>query len=169
MKKVFLFLSIIALFVSCGENPQKADATETSSIEKPLLSLTDFNAEAGNWVDQEIEILGIVDHVCKHGGKRLFLVDDFGEVHVEGEERFDDALIGSEVIITGLVKEFRVDEAYCLQQEEDHIKKHSEGLDNDNMYEQKMEQIKSYRDSMETSGVDHLSFYSLNYVSHVIK
>ncbi len=172
MRKTLLFLSIITLFVSCGETPKQAsmdDAAETITIEKPSLNLADFNAEAGKWVNKEVVVTGIVDHVCKHGGKKLFLVDDFGDVHIDGENRFDDALIGSEIIITGLVKEFRVDESYCLQQEEDFIKKHSEGIDNDDVYAQKMEHIKQYRDSMQTTGLNHLSFYSIDYISHVVK
>lgn len=172
MKKTILFLSIITLFVSCGETPKQAetkDAAETTATEKPTLSLANFDTEAALWVNKEIEVIGIVDHVCKHGGKKLFLVDDFGDVHIDGEKRFDDELIGSEVIISGLVKEFRVDESYCLQQEEDFIKKHSEGADSDDVYAQKMEHINSYRDSMATTGVDHLSFYSIEYISHVVK
>lgn len=169
MKKIILFLSIILLFASCGESPKQAEATETTTIEKPSITLADFDKEAGKWVNQEVVVTGIVDHVCKHGGKKLFLVDDFGDVHIDGKKRFDDALIGSEVIISGLVKEFRVDESYCLQQEEDFIKKHSEGADSDDVYAQKMEHINSYRDSMVTTGVDHLSFYSIEYISHVVK
>jgi len=172
MKKTLLFLSIIALFSSCGESPKQAstnDATETTTIETPTFSLADFNIEAGKWVNKEVKVTGIVDHVCKHGGKKLFLVDDFGDVHIDGEKRFDDALVGNEIIVSGLVKEFRVDESYCLQQEEDFIKKHSEGLDSDNVYAQKMEQIKSYRDSMATTGLDHISFYSVEYISHLVK
>ncbi len=166
MKKIFLLFSIIALFVSCGDNPQKAEATAT---EKPLLSLADFDSEAGNFVNQEVQIQGIVDHVCKHGGKRLFLVDDFGNAHIDGEERFADSLTGSNILVTGIVKEFRVDEAYCLQMETDHIQKHKEGVDSEDIYAQKMEQLKTYRDSMQTAGVDHLSYYSIEYISHEIK
>lgn len=172
MKKVFLSISMIALFVSCGNNPQKtteSEANETTSIEKPMLTLANFNAEAGNFVDKEIQIEGIVDHVCKHGGKRIFLVDDSGDVHVDGEERFDDALTGSDVIITGIVKELRVDEAYCLQMEGDQIQKHKEGIDSDDMFNQKKKQIEQYRDSMKSAGVDHLSFYTVEYISHEIK
>lgn len=170
MKKIFLSLSMIALFVSCGNNPQsenKADDLGTNDL--PALSLADFDTEAAKWVDQEVTITGIADHVCKHGGKRLFLVDDFGDVHIDGEERFDDALTGSEIVVKGIVKEFRVDEAYCLKMEEDHIQKHKEGLDSDDIYAQKLEQLKTYRDSMQAAGVDHLSFYTIDYISHTIK
>ncbi|MDA3906050.1 MAG: hypothetical protein PF484_08240 [Bacteroidales bacterium] len=170
MKKIFLLLSLIALFVSCGENPQKeSKADEITSVDMHLLTLADFDTEAAKWVDQEVTITGIVDHVCKQGGKRLFLVDDFGEAHIDGEERFDESLSGSDVIVRGVVKEFRVDEAYCLKMEEDQIQKHKKGLDSEELYAQKMEQIKAYRDSMQSAGVDHLSFYTVDYISHTIK
>ncbi len=172
MKKFFISLSIIALFISCGNNTPKAEesvANETTSIEKPMLTLANFDTEAGDFVDKEIQIEGIVDHVCKHGGKRIFLVDDSGDVHVDAEERFDDALTGSDVIITGIVKELRIDEAYCLQMEEDQIQKHKEGVDSDDVFNQKKKQMEQYRDSMKSAGVDHLSFYTVEYISHEIK
>lgn len=172
MKKIFLFLSIIALFVACGESPQKesaADTTENTVAAKPILGLVDFDTEAGKYVNQEIQVKGIVDHVCKHGGKKLFLVDDFGDVHIDGEERFDDALIGSNVLVNGIVKEQRIDEAYCLQQEADFIQKHKEGIDSEDVYGQKMQHIQQYRDSMKSAGVDHLSFYSIEFVSLDVK
>jgi hypothetical protein len=116
-----------------------------------------------------VKVSGIVDHVCKHGGKKLLLVNDKADVHVESEERFDDALVGSEILVTGIVKEFRVDEAYCLQKEEDHQQSHKDGTDSDEMYAKKMEQITFFRDSMKAAKVDHLSFYSLDYISHKVE
>lgn len=172
MKKAFLFLSIIALFVSCGENPKKettSKTTEKTAQTEPVLSLADFDSEAGQYVNQEIQVKGIVDHVCKHGGKKLFLVDDYGDVHIDGEKRFDDALIGSTVLVKGIVKEQRIDEAYCLQQEADFIQKHKEGIDSEDVYGQKMKHIQQYRDSMKSAGVDHLSFYSIDFVSLEVK
>lgn len=170
MKKILLLLSMIAIFVSCGNNPQTANKTdEVATVDVPALSLADFDAQAGKLVDQEINITGIVDHVCKQGGKRLFLVDDFGTVHIDGDERFDESLTGSNIVVRGIVKELRIDEAYCLKMEEDQIQKHKKGLDSDELYAQKMEEIKNYRDSMQSAGVDHLSFYTIDYVSHTIK
>ena len=176
MKKFVIILSILALSVSCEknikkENQSEIDKTEVTEkvVEKPILALAEFDTNAGNFVDKEVLVSGIVDHVCKHGGKKLLLVNDSGDVHVESETRFDDALVGDEISLTGIVKEFKVDEAYCLQKEEDHLQNHKEGTDSDEVYAKKMEQIEIYRDSMKVAGVDHLSFYSLDYVSHQVK
>ncbi|MEN8186726.1 MAG: hypothetical protein ABFR05_06320 [Bacteroidota bacterium] len=175
MNKGIIILGLLALFISCGEKTKEDSKKEIESaevtektIEQPNLALAVFDAEAGKWVDKEVKVSGIVDHVCKHGGKKLLLVNEEGDVHVVSETRFDDKMVGDEITLTGVVKEFTVDEAYCLQKEEDHLQNHKEGTDSDEVYAQKMEQIKSYRDSMEVAGVDHLSFYSLDYVSHEV-
>ncbi len=170
MKNFAFILAIWGLFFAAcgseGETKETTDSTETSQVieETPMLKIGEFETVAANYVDKTVKVKGIVDHVCRHGGKKLFLVDDDGDLHVESEERFNDSLMGNEVTVTGVVREFRVDEAYCLKMDEDNIKSHSEGQTNKEQFEQKKKHIAEYRDSMKTAGVDHLSFYSLEFV-----
>jgi hypothetical protein len=169
-KNLFALIAIAVIFVSCNsEKAQDTPETQETAMEEvmiPTIPLKDFDKEAGKHVDKEVKVQGIVDHLCKHGGKRLFLVADDCDLHIEGEERFDEELAGMELLVTGIVREFRIDESYCLQQEEDNIKSHSEGKTEEEHFEHKKEQIASYRDSMATGKVDHISYYSLDYVSH---
>ena len=170
MKKFLVFLAVMTLFVACKNAENKPaegeDVTTEEVIETPVFALEDFHAKAAEYVDKEVITQGIVDHVCKHGGKRLLIVNDYADLHVDGEERFDENLNGSEIIVTGIVREFRVDEAYCLQMEEDAIKSHSEGETSDEMLEHKKADIAYYRDSMKVAGVDYISYFSLDYLSH---
>ena len=165
MKKIVLIISMAALFISCDDTSKKKDK-EVAKI--PTLSLAEFDAKAGEFLDKEIQVKGIVDHVCKHGGKKLLLVDEEGDVHVESESRFDDAMVGDEVTINGIVTEFRVDESYLLKKEEDNLQSHKEGTDSKDVYDQKMEKLQYFRDSMKVTKVDHLSYYSMDYVSHEV-
>lgn len=165
MKKTALLLSFIVLFISCKDATKKK---EKELVQTPTIALADFDAKAGAFLNKEIQVKGIVDHVCKHGGKKLLLVNDDADVHVESEARFDDAMVGDEVAINGIVTEFRVDEAYLLKKEADHIQSHKEGTDNEEVYKQKMEQLQYFRDSMKVAKVDHLSYYSLDYISHKV-
>lgn len=171
-----MFATIALVFASCGstgtneEVQEETLSMEAAETETPVIALGEFETKAGNYVDQEVMVEGIVDHICKHGGKRLLLVTDEGDVHVDAETRFDESIEGSSIALTGIVREFRVDEGYCLKMEEDNIKSHSEGQTDEEMFEHKKAQIQEYRDEMAEKGVDHLSFYSLDYVSHdVIK
>ncbi len=176
MIKRFLLIAIVATFLaSCGgetvntETDNANDSiAEVNEKEIPVLLLSEIQDKAGEYVDQEIQVTGIVDHICKHGGKKILLVSDDADVHIIGEERFDENLTGSEITVTGIVREFRVDEGYCLQMEEDNIQSHKKGETDEDLYKMKMEEIQFYRDSMKAAGVDHLSFYSLDYVSHTV-
>lgn len=165
MKKTALLISFIVLFVSCKDTSKKQDK---ELAQTPTIALADFDAKAGAFLNKEIQVKGIVDHVCKHGGKKLLLVNDEADVHVESETRFDDAMVGDEVTINGIVTEFRVDEAYLLKKEADHIQSHKEGTDNEEVYKQKMEKLQYFRDSMKVAKVDHLSYYSIDYLSHKV-
>lgn len=170
MKKILLSLGLIMLLIACtNKEPQNQEkpviADDLAIAKTPLLEIGNFDITAGDYVDREIQINGIVDHVCKHGGKKLLLVNNDGDIHVTAEERFPDDLVGEEILLTGIVVELRIDESTCMQMDEDNMKSHSEGDSDDEFFEKKKHHIQAYRDSMEAAGVDHLSYYSLEYVS----
>lgn len=173
MRKIMISLGIIALIIACNT---KNNSTEESNINQeitnaesiPELSIAEFSDKASEFVDNEVRVKGIVDHVCKHGGKKILLVNDDGEIHITSEERFPEELVGEEIYINGIVEEFRVDEGYCMQMDEDNIKSHKEGATDSELFESKKHSIQAYRDSMQVAGVDHLSYYSMVFVSYEI-
>lgn len=168
MKKITILIVLSAFMIACSNKSEKVEenaAPEVVEIKLNQIELGAFDTTAGEFVDKEVKVAGIVDHVCKHGGKKLFLVNDDGDVHVNADDRFDDELIGSEVVVTGIVREFRVDEGYCLQMEEDNIKSHKEGVDSQEEFDEKMAHLQEYRDEMTEKGVDHLSYYSLEFIA----
>ncbi len=173
MKKLILILGMSSLLLSCSnKNEQLDEANNALEAEKamtlPDLTIAEFNTKAGDFVSAEVRVKGIVDHVCKHGGKKILLVNDDGEIHVTPEERFPEELVGEEIYINGIVEEFRVDEGYCMQMDEDNIKSHKEGATDSELFESKKMSIQAYRDSMKVAGVDHLSYYSMVFVSYEI-
>ncbi|NLP57491.1 hypothetical protein [Lutibacter sp. B1] len=172
MKNIVIILAILFSFYACKKEIKKtADTQQTEVSEKidiPTLALNEFDSKAGDFVNKQVLVKGIVDHVCKHGGKKILLVTDDGDVHVTSDERFDEALMGSEIVIKGVVLEERIDEAYCLKMEDDNIKSHSEGKSNEDQFKAKKEHIQQYRDQMKAENTDHISIYSLKYVSHTV-
>ena len=170
MKKVLLALAICLFIISCKTEDKKVENNNEISVEEivetPLLTLGEFDTKAGEFIGKEIQVKGIVDHVCKHGGKKILLVTDDGDAHVFSEERFDEALMGSEIIVNGVVLEERIDESYCLKMEEDNIKSHSEGTSNQQQFEAKTKHIQQYRDQMKAENIAYISNYSLQYVAH---
>ncbi|MDO9594760.1 MAG: hypothetical protein Q7J19_07180 [Lutibacter sp.] len=167
MKKIIFVLAMVIAVISCKtEVKTSADATKTSEI--PFLAIGEFDVKAGEFVNKEVKVQGIVDHVCKHSGKKILLVSDEGDIHITADERFDATLTGSEIAFNGIVVEERIDESYCLKMEEDNIKSHSEGASNEEQFKAKKKHIQTYRDQMKAENTDHISLYTLKYVSHSV-
>lgn len=172
MKNILVVFTISLFLFSCKtstKNEEKnTDKAALEIVETPKLTLGEFDSKAADFVSKEIKVQGIVDHVCKHGGKKILLVTDEGDAHIFSEERFDEALMGNEITVTGVVLEERIDEAYLLKMEEDNIKSHSEGKSNEEQFNNKKKHLQNYRDQMKADATDHISNYSLQYVSHEI-
>ena len=169
MKKIVFLLALTISFISCKTETKNVEGVkETKAIEIPMLAIGEFDSKAGEFVNKEIQISGIVDHVCKHGGKKILMVNDEGDVHVTSDERFDEALVGSEITLTGVVVEERIDESTCLQMEENFIKSHSEGKTSEEQFKEQQEHIQQYRDEMKDENKAYISNYSLKHVNHLI-
>lgn len=182
-------MMIAAIAVACN-NTQQSGETKTTEDEATVtiteVTVANFEQMAGDLVGQEVILKGLVNHTCKHGGKRMFIVDEGTEESIEvvtGEniDAFDAELEGSEVIVNGLVTELRVDEAYLQEWEAEvmseteeethkihdgnHEGEEQEGEGEENMEEEHhgtdVEQIENLRNTLKESGKDYLSFFSI--------
>jgi hypothetical protein len=165
------------LAAACNSgNKQEASAPKTDTV---MLTIASFDTAADSLVERVVTIEGTVFHTCKHSGKRMFLVDGTDSVRVEvtaGPEitKFDEALVGSRVKVLGILKELRIDEKY-LSEWENELKKPAENHEvgvhtgakghEDQGVNEKLEQIKAYREDIKNSGTDHLSFYSVEAIN----
>jgi hypothetical protein len=183
MKKLMLFGMIALLFSACSNSPKPAaETTEVTekSNEPVMITVGSFESKAADLVGETVTITGTADHICKHDGKKLFLIDteEEGRVKVtsgEGVPAFNTDYEGYDFVVTGYVDEMIVDDEYLREWEEEVI----EGIDETRhlgggqpMTEEEraagvhlddpaMEQITAYREEMKELGVDRLSFYSI--------
>ncbi len=167
----FILLVLIASACSTG-NQDKAKKTNTDTVKVTVLS---FLSQADSLIEKPVLIEGTVLHTCKHGGKRMFLVDGNDSVSVEvtagpSITKFDEKLIGSRVRVTGILKEERIDAKY-LNEWENEVKKpeanHNAGVHTgakgheDQDANDKLQQIEALRKDLKNSGKDHLSNFSI--------
>lgn len=98
MIKKLLFVAVaITLLASC--NTQNKE-------EVTVVTAAEFATVAENLIDQTVTIEGTVLHVCKHGGKKMFISDN--KIKVIASEliaSFDAELEGSDVMIKGIIRE----------------------------------------------------------------
>jgi hypothetical protein len=169
MKAFILPFLLITVILSGCKNP-KAAQNEAIPV-----SLSEIVTKAPELMGKLIKIEGMVEHICRESGKRLFLGENsFKVLATNALSTFRVEWEGSDVIITGYLKEDRVDETYLdnwEQELKDGIKlqlkeathtydAESKGLDESAITTQ-FDQIKGYREQIAAGGKGYISFYSL--------
>lgn len=169
MKKVILpILLFSVLLCSCNNNKQ-------AKTEAVPVNISEVKDKAPELMGKLISMDGMVAHVCRESGKRLFLGEEsFKVLATNSVPTFKVEMEGSDVTVTGYLKEDRIDETYLANWEkelEDGIKTklkeethtydaESKGLDESAITTQ-FDQIKGYRDQILAGGKGYISFYSL--------
>jgi hypothetical protein len=147
-----------------------------SPTEVPVaVNLNEIGGKAGELTGKLITIEGMVAHVCRESGKRLFLGEQSFKILATNKlPTFKIEWEGSDIIATGYLKEDRIDEAYLTEwekeleegaqvrmKEETHTyEAESKGLD-ELASNTQLDQIKRYREQIAESGKGYVSLYSL--------
>lgn len=134
IKKVFGILLTLAVFAACTNQGQKSEETKENEI--AAVTVDEVAADMTAFVDKNIVIKGTVNHVCSHGGKRMFIMGKDPDVAIKITPNdeigvFEKELEGSHVKVTGVMKELRIDEAYVANLE----KEIAEGSDNEAIHD----------------------------------
>jgi hypothetical protein len=103
MKNIIPVLVVTAFLISCKSNSGKNGET---AAEIKLVPIENLESSAGEMTDNLIQTTGLVTHICRHGGQKLFLTDESNEVHLlvrvsSSIPEFDLTLEGSMIEITG--------------------------------------------------------------------
>ncbi|MEA3288150.1 MAG: hypothetical protein U9Q77_12355 [Candidatus Marinimicrobia bacterium] len=136
-KQSLYLLVIFALIIGCG--------TKTTEKAYPVVELAMLMDSTGHFVGDTIKVSGTVDHVCEHGGKKMFILGENPKHRIKvtagkaiGSYKID--MEGSDIMMTAVVEEMRIDEAYLTNWESELQKKaqaeagegHSEAEDKEN-------------------------------------
>lgn len=169
MKKTLVFIAAVMLFFACSKNEKTEQEPIENAIEK--ISVADFSDKAETLLDKEIQIEGTVVHICKHSGKRVFIVDGNEEISVkiESEENspgFKMELMGSKIAVEGKIEETRMTKDEIDEQEKEILaeidaQKKEEGEDCviEGTKLEHLEDVKAMKEKMEKTGKPYVSFY----------
>jgi hypothetical protein len=117
----------LALVTACGKQGDTEGAAGAAMTLAKLLEQPD------QFTDKEIVLTGTVTHVCKHGGKRLHITDIATNdvIRVESGEdmsAFARELEGSDIVVTGVLRETRIDKAYLDEWEQELLADQAEAM-----------------------------------------
>ena len=181
MKKYLVALMAMIFVLSACENQQKKEAASEEEVvlieEIVPVSLSDFDVKAEELVGKQVMLTGTVDHVCKHGGQRMFVIEtgSEGRVKVTPDENiaaFKTDLEGQTCKLIGIVEEQRIDEEYLKEWEEEimagvdmgddkgegsHLGGNTEKGGSDADMEEEMEKVNNLRQEIAESGKGYLA------------
>jgi hypothetical protein len=193
MKRFLLSIVVLVFVITACDNQKNVNTgsanTEDVKVEEiALIDLNDFDNQAAEFVQKQVKFSGTVDHVCKHGGQKMFVVTEESDARVkivtgENMAAFNTELEGETVNVVGIVDELRIDEEYLREWEEElnnDIEEENEAMhtgekkgdahegDHDEDHSNAMKQINNLRTQLIESGKDHLSFYSIICVEYEV-
>lgn len=142
MKNLFFIVGTMLILASCTSNNTGTQESTSPNTKIQLVSIDEFMSSPETWAGKEIQLQGLVTHVCKHGGQKLFISgkesSDALRIDVgENITEFDIALEGTEVIITGIAEVMEVEIVAAAE------KKHEDHDDHDCEFENAQEQSES--------------------------
>jgi hypothetical protein len=129
--KRFTFIALLAVILFSTNALFAQDNTKAGGTDPQVVTVItpekfqDFAAEN---VGKEVEIKGMVIHVCRHGGKKMFIIgeDPDMRVKIDASEKvsvFDPVLEGSTVSVNGIIQplvEEEIPESEKANQDADH-------------------------------------------------
>lgn len=118
MKKlVVLFLGLV-LFYSCTNQNKKKDE---KSNELVVLTVDELQTQGKDLVGKEVQVKGMVTHVCKESGARCFIMGSTEDVSIRIEAgkigSFSQEQMGSDIQVRGILQEVQLDEEDLAEME----------------------------------------------------
>jgi fructose-specific component phosphotransferase system IIB-like protein len=196
MKKIILSLIVLVASLSACENKTESasnqDQEQINNEEISVVDLKDFEGTAADLVGKKVKLTGTIDHVCQHGGQKMFIVSKDADARVkivtgENMAAFNTDLVGETISLVGIVDELRIDENYLREWEEELSEKAGPEQENPAMHakEQKgeklgegehheeeqspdMQQINNLRQQLAESGKEYLSYFSIICVEYEV-
>jgi hypothetical protein len=127
MNRIMFFLTIFFIVTACNLQNQKKVETIAADTLK-ILTPDDILADSPNYEGKIIRVEGMVSHVCKHGGQKMFLVSSDPEKYLrintgKNIPEFPIDLEGSNIQVTGKVVKLLPETS---EQSEAELKEHHE-------------------------------------------
>lgn len=164
MKTYISILSVAAaaLMVSCGggATQQKVEEASLKASAQPIASLI---GSLGEHVGDTLVVSGTVRHTCKHSGRRCFVSgeDRSKTVRIESGGNiggFNKELIGSDIVVRGVVKEVRTTKEQLVKARADMEAQKAQGIEPESC-ESSIGNIDAKLAQMEQDGRDFWSDY----------
>ena len=175
MKKAILFLGITMSVINFGCNSsvknKETHSTTTeenvTTVEKTsaFVTVESLLAKAEELSGKTVKVTGVIDHVCKHGGKRFKILSSDGtiELKIELDEKFDEAdasIVGNTAKVTGTLTPTKYD-AKMVKAWEEKMKDGHKGEENTKHYKEELAEIQEIHRQVVEGEIPFYTMYSV--------
>lgn len=173
MKKIIFLTFILICITSCGNKTGNQQNAENLTANSQSYKLDDLLKIADQKTDEQVTVRGYVTHACKHSGKRCFIVGEDSETSFRIEAKgningFSQELVGSEIAVTGTIKENRLSKEYISQHEKEVNEKKEKEEGALAACEAELNNINSMKEWMKANNKDYYSTYYMEGESYEI-
>lgn len=170
MKKILCIAAALTLLVSCGNTAKNSDsntATTETRASGDSYKLDDLLLIADSMIGKEVTVVGYVTHTCKHAGKRCFIVGDSQKTSMRVEAHgeiggFNRELIGSQLAVTGILRENRLSQEYLDKMAKDANEKKTQEPAAGEACEAELANIAEMKAWMKENGKEYYAVYYLD-------
>lgn len=171
MKKLNLFIALLSLIIvagACNQKSKKTTVKEPVVKEKAAVvySTVESIFQNGDSLSgKTVYVSGIIDHVCKHGGKRFKILSSDGkqELKIELGEKFEAAnpeIAGKTAKVIGKLVPVQMD-AKMVKAWEGRMKENHAGEEDTEHYKQELAEIQSIYKQIESGEISCYTTYSV--------
>ena len=175
MKKILFFAAVLFCMTACNNKSteQAEGEAKTYAAGDKVYELDELLTVADQMVDKTVTVKGSVTHVCVHSGKRCFIVGDDPNTSMRVEAKgeiggFNRELVGSELDITGIVKERRLTKEFIDQHEKDVNEKKAKEDGSAETCQAELNNINEMREWMKANNKDYYSLYFMDGESYEV-
>lgn len=166
--KAIISIAIAMLFLgSCTNNTQrtKTDVAQTSKGTDTVsyYTLDELFLHAGELSGTTVHVKGIIDHVCKHSGKRFKIIggNETLELKIELGDKFptcDPTIVGKIAKITGKLVPVILN-ADDVKKWEAHIRENHKGEEDTDQFNEEIEQVQKILSQIELGKIPYYVQY----------
>lgn len=173
MRKIYLASLVLFMVIASCNSRKEAQKPEA------VIPVSEILARAPEFTNHLVQVEGMVVHVCRESGKRLFLGEERFKVLASDKiGKFEVVLEGSDIAAIGYIREDKIDETYLDEWEKElssgaevqlkeaiHTGEAEAKGEDESAITTQLNQIKGYREEIAASEKGYISFYSLEVVS----
>lgn len=175
MKKAILFLGITISVINFGCNSSaKSKETHSTTTEETATTVEKTSvfetvesllAKAEVLSGKTVNVIGVIDHVCKHGGKRFKILSSDGaiELKIELGEKFNEAdasMVGNIAKVIGTLTPTKYD-AKMVKAWEEKMKDGHKGEEGTEHYQEELAEIQEIHRQIIEGEIPFYTMYSV--------